>query len=236
MRTVAARSRIRRRGALAYSLAMRGVAVAALVTCGVQLAPPVARGQEASEDPTGEVVAESATEREARAAYDAGAVAFDEGRYSVALESFQRSHELSGRPALLYNIGLCFDRLRRDREALEAFEAYREAEPDTPHRRLVDARIAALRTALAQEERAREEQEAAAAARAAQDGALAASDEEEPDGGGSLLGEWWFWTVVGVVVLGGAAAAIGLAASGDRVQEPLPGTQGAVFATLTFGP
>jgi tetratricopeptide (TPR) repeat protein len=171
-------------------------------------------------------------DREAREAYEAGAVSFEEGRYSVALDFFQQSYALSGRPTLLYNIGLSLDRLRRDREALDAFERYLDAEPESEHRRQVSARIASLRAALAaeEEERAREERE-----REARDRALVAEANGEA-GGGSVFEAWWFWTIVGVLVAGGAATAIVLATSGDQVEEPLRGTNGAVFATLSFGP
>lgn len=89
-----------------------------------------------------------ASDEEARALYQAGRVAFDDGRFDDALEYFERSHELSGRPQLLYNIGSAADRLRRNAMALEHFEAYLEALPDAENRRSVEARIRLLRDAL----------------------------------------------------------------------------------------
>lgn len=85
----------------------------------------------------------------ARSLFDAGAIAYSEGRYGDALELFERSHALSQRPELLYNIALAHDRLRHDREALEAFRAYLEGTSDgAPHRDEVVSRVAVLERTL----------------------------------------------------------------------------------------
>lgn len=89
-----------------------------------------------------------AHDEEARALYQAGRVAFDDGRFEDALGYFERAHELSGRAELLFNIASAADRLRRNAVALENFEAYLEAVPDADNRRSVEARIALLRDAL----------------------------------------------------------------------------------------
>lgn len=91
----------------------------------------------------------SAADEEARARFESGRLAFAAGRYADALSDFRRAYELSQRPVLLYNIGVAADRLRRDQEALEAFERYlREVEaPD--NRAEVEARVVVLREQLA---------------------------------------------------------------------------------------
>lgn len=103
-----------------------------------------AAGAEAQPAPDGR-------DREARALFEAGEVAYQDGRFEDALQYFRRSHELSGRPQLLYNIGLSADQARRDEEALEAYEAFLAAVPDTSLRTRVETRIAALRAILAEE-------------------------------------------------------------------------------------
>jgi tetratricopeptide (TPR) repeat protein len=100
--------------------------------------------------------ADAETDEEARALYQAGRIAFDQGRFDSALDYFQRSYELSGRPALLFNIGSAADRLRRDEIALEAFERYLEEVPDSPDLASVQARIRVLRAAVAADEAAPE--------------------------------------------------------------------------------
>lgn len=93
--------------------------------------------------------APSADDREARGLFEAGREAFAAARYDRALEYFRQSYALSSRPALLYNIGQSADRLRRDQEALDAFEQYLQRVPDSAQRSTVEARIAFLRGALA---------------------------------------------------------------------------------------
>lgn len=86
---------------------------------------------------------------EARMLFQAGQVAFEEGRFENALEYFRRSYDLSGRAELLYNIGTAADRLRMDRDALEAFRRYVAERPDAPNRAEVEARIGVLERAVA---------------------------------------------------------------------------------------
>lgn len=98
--------------------------------------------------------AQDAVERadaEARSRFEAGRAAMAAGRTEDALVDFRRAYELSHRPALLYNIGVAADRLRRDDEALEAFEAYLASMPasDVTNRAEVEGRITVLRETIA---------------------------------------------------------------------------------------
>jgi tetratricopeptide (TPR) repeat protein len=93
--------------------------------------------------------ADDSVDQEARALYEAGKLAFEEGRFENALGHFERAFELSGRPRLLYNIGTAADRLRKDDVALAAFERYLTALPEAPNRSAVEARIEVLRAQLA---------------------------------------------------------------------------------------
>lgn len=96
-------------------------------------------------------------DHEARALFDAGNLAFSEGRYENAVEHFQRAYELSRRPELLYNIGVAAERLRRDAVALQAFRDYLAQVPDTAQRAAVESRIAILEAAVAARESGDEE-------------------------------------------------------------------------------
>src|SRR5688572_23198707 len=131
----------------------------------------------------------SPTETEARSLFEAGQAAFGDARYADALRYFRDAHRLSGRPALLYNIGVAADRLRQDQEALDAFERFlAEAPPGMRQRADAEARVAVLREAIAR-------------------GAAAppppAGDEGPPPSGGGGDGTAG-WIVLGV----GAATAI----------------------------
>ncbi|MFT3925013.1 MAG: hypothetical protein QM778_20930 [Myxococcales bacterium] len=103
---------------------------------------------------------------EARALFEAGKVAYEDGRYVDSLGYFERAYELSQRSALQYNIGLAYDRLRRDREAVAAFETYLNHEPDPERVSEVQNRVRALRASLAEAE-ANEQARADAAKRSA---------------------------------------------------------------------
>lgn len=90
---------------------------------------------------------------EARALFDAGRVAYDEGRLENALEHFRRAYELSPRVALLLNIARTAEQLRQDQLAVESYEQYlREAPPDSPHRARAQNRLDALRELMARSE------------------------------------------------------------------------------------
>lgn len=85
---------------------------------------------------------------EARALFDAGRHAFDDGRFVEALDLFRRSYERSGLPSLWYNIGVAADRASREAEALEAYERFVAGSPDNPRVRMVRGRIEVLQARL----------------------------------------------------------------------------------------
>ncbi len=160
-----------------------------------------ARAQEqAEEDPN--------TAR-ARALFDAGRTAFEANQYEDALRHFRESHALSGRSALLYNIGVSADRLRRDEEALEAFERYlREANSDAPQRGDAEARVRVLRQQI---ERAASTGSSTPAASSGGDATMALA-------GWSIFG-------VGLAVLATGAVFLGLGqAEADTFEGAAEGT------------
>jgi tetratricopeptide (TPR) repeat protein len=135
----------------------------------------------------------------ARWLFNSARDAFEAGDYETALQRFQQSYQLSGRPALLYNIGTTYDRLRRDADALAAFERYLELVPDSPSRSEIEARLTVLRASVQQAEnadaeRARIEAEAQAAEAARIEAEAQAEAEREAEEG---IPAWAFWTVAG---------------------------------------
>jgi hypothetical protein len=87
-------------------------------------------------------------DREARTLFEQGRVAYEDGRYRDAWDYFRQAYLLSQRPQLLYNVGQAADRLRKDREALEAFRMYLERVPKAENRREVENRVRALEQQL----------------------------------------------------------------------------------------
>lgn len=159
----------------------------------------------------------SSHDQEARSLYNAGRIAFNEGRFQNALDYFQRAYELSGRPGLLHNIGTTADRLRMDDLALQSFQQYLAEVPDAQNRSSVEARIVVLEQAVDANQHAVEPEpevqpvyvptpeEAAAAAAAAEQVDVVPVDEgfsPSPALTWSLIGGGAGLATVGVVMLG----------------------------------
>lgn len=168
-----------------------------------------AQGQ-AEEAPAPQEPADDAADTndaEGQALFQAGRHAFDDGRFTEALELFERAQARSGRSALYYNVALAADRAGLEERALEAYEAFVEGDPENPRVRMVSARIEVLRQQLA--ERADRGEET--------------SDEnadpqgtdpvETPSEGG---GRVWSYVLLGAgVALGAAATGVWLRARSD---------------------
>ena len=159
----------------------RPLAVLALVASLVSLQPALA----AAQDPDPERQAQ--LDEAARLTFESAREAYAAGDYETALRRFQQAYELSGRPGLLYNIAQALDRLRRDEETVEYLRRYLREAPDARNRDEVEARIAVLDRAIA-EQRARE----AAAANNAQNVAASEADagagaDTTPSGGAGSI-------------------------------------------------
>ncbi|MGB5694325.1 MAG: hypothetical protein WBM46_01615 [Polyangiales bacterium] len=91
---------------------------------------------------------------EAKEAFASGTRAYADGDFETALASFKRAYELTESPDLLYNIATVSDRMRRDEEALKAYEGYLEARPQSADREHVEGRIDVLRKSIEEHRRA----------------------------------------------------------------------------------
>jgi len=131
--------------------------------------------------------------------YQAGETAFAAGEYDSAMRLFESSYELSQRPGLLYNMGHCADRLRRDEDAIRYFTEYLERAPqDAANRDEAERRLRALHEAEAAR-RAEAERAVTAPVESTSPSTVPAST------GGDITSEGWFWPVVGggAVLIGG---------------------------------
>ncbi len=180
---------------------------------------------------------------EARLMFEAGARAYEAGDYEAALRRYEEAYELSGRPALLFNIGTAHERLRHDREALEAYQRFLEEVPDASNRSFVEGRIELLSRSAAAASDPDVESEApdlrvhpadtSADTQSAEVAAPLSSTSSSEDEGTALTKKWWFWTLVGVVVVGaGVGLAVGLSGRGGGSADPVPGNFGGVVVTL----
>ena len=186
----------------------------------------------------------SSRDEEARMLFEAGRVAYAAGRFEDALGYFERTHEMSGRTVLLYNVGSAADKLRRDSVALTAFRSYLEAVPAADNREEVEARIRVLEQVVAADQAratpnitpppADPTVEAAAERTRERElnASLAGRGQEDDRDDGSVFSKWWFWTIVGVVVVGATIGAIAAASSSGGLGPFQTGDDGSVHMTL----
>lgn len=158
----------------------------------------------------------NAAEQEARSHFESGKAAYQAGQYELALAEFQRSFELSHKPQLQYNLGLSYDRLRRDGEALEAFEAYLNWEPNGERSAEVQARVAALKRAIGAR---------MVGPTTATDKPDASSPPPAHDDRGRRKRLWWIigGTAVAVIVVGITVGVLASNSDGERPREPNTG-------------
>src|SRR5579862_3377041 len=80
----------------------------------------------------------------ARAYFQAGVEAYDEGRYEVALREFQHSHALSHNPELYFNMAACEEHENHFQAAALLLRQYLIEKPGADDRPKVEARIKVL--------------------------------------------------------------------------------------------
>jgi tetratricopeptide (TPR) repeat protein len=54
---------------------------------------------------------------------------FNEGEYRQAIDQYRKAHALSQEPLLLFNVGLCFEKLDDRASAIASYRDYLDAEP-----------------------------------------------------------------------------------------------------------
>lgn len=80
----------------------------------------------------------------ARAAYNIGKAAYENGDYQTAYDKFKESFQLSHEPALLYNVASALQGLKRPHEAAEALRSFLRLQPNDPDAPKIQQRIATL--------------------------------------------------------------------------------------------
>jgi tetratricopeptide (TPR) repeat protein len=88
------------------------------------------------------------TNPDARARFEAGVAAYEEGRYRDAVERFKEADELAPSPLLSFNIAKVYERMADNRNALASYRAYLRRLPNASNREAVQGRISALERTL----------------------------------------------------------------------------------------
>jgi tetratricopeptide (TPR) repeat protein len=162
-------------------------------------APPLVHASPApAPQPTTAVHAD----QEARASFEAGKAAFDNGDYAAALVQFEHAYALSQRSLLLYNLGLAHDRLQHEERALEAYEAYLAANPNDERAADARARVKVLRAGID-------------ARRAAASAPAASAPRDEPLDPKRRRRRLWIGVGFGVAAIGAGVAAAFIASKDD---------------------
>jgi tetratricopeptide (TPR) repeat protein len=84
-------------------------------------------------------------EEAARVHFLSGQAYYDQAAYADALREFNEAYRISNRPALLYNVALCYERLDKFSEAIVSMQQYLDASPKAEDRASVEARIERLK-------------------------------------------------------------------------------------------
>jgi len=168
----------------------------------------------------------------AKKSFADGTQAYANGEFDAALSNFRRAYALTGSPDLLYNIATVSDRMRRDEDALEAYEGYLKARPKSADREHVAGRIDVLRAAI--EARKRAELDAEIEARSAAIEAAARVKAERP------LTEYvgpgpgpWITIGVGSAAIVSGAVLIGLGQRDEKaIENAEPGSSYAMVQDM----
>jgi tetratricopeptide (TPR) repeat protein len=168
---------------------------------------------------------------EARDAFERGRSAYERGRFGEAVTWYERAHELSPHPTLLFNIGRAADSDGSGERAIQAYSAYLEAVPGADNREFVEGRLERLRATLAATNGAPSSGASASEATSIAPAAVAVAAAAEPtpfsvgasgpvqrDESASARPVWkrgWFWATVGAVVVTGVVVGIVAARAGS---------------------
>jgi hypothetical protein len=149
----------------------------------------------------------------ARIHFHAGTDYFERGDYENALRELEIAHQMSGRPALLYNIGACLERMGRLVEAADRLEAY------------VAAQTSASGSEMSGSETAGSETAGSETAGSETPGDASTSDTSRtPSGGRTPHVASWIVLGVGGAALAGFAVLGGLALAEDGALASRCGT------------
>lgn len=162
-----------------------------------------ARAQDSAED--------GANEGDARMHFRLGRAYHESGRFAEAATEFQRAYELSGRPALLYNVFVAHRDAGNLGPAIGALREYLRLNPDAEEREQLTARLAAM-------ERLAEQQGVAVAQPATTGTTTSAAPtptRSDTPAGGSTWTPGWILVGVGAAAVAGGIVT-GILALGEQ--------------------
>lgn len=88
--------------------------------------------------------ADQSAERRALVLFEAAELRYQEGRFDEAIGLLEEAWAIHPAPPILYNLGRAHEELGHTDQAIDAYRRYLQAEPSSPARGEVEARIEAL--------------------------------------------------------------------------------------------
>ncbi len=150
-------------------------------------------------------------------------LAYKTGDFEKALEEYQASYKLFSHPALLFNLGQTYRRLKQYEKAVQSYESFlREAAPNSEKRDDAKSHVAELKALIASEQKSQNTPPNEVVAPEAPppppapppvqlapvvQTSVATTPNTSTEKHTPTYRKWWLWTVVGA---GAAAVAIGL--------------------------
>src|SRR5688572_6655498 len=95
--------------------------------------------------------AQTDADAQARAHYDRALVHYNLSEWDEAIREFKKAYELSKAPGLLFNIAQAYRLQGNKRMVLSSYKSYLRLDPGAPNRAEVEARIAELDKAIAED-------------------------------------------------------------------------------------
>jgi tetratricopeptide (TPR) repeat protein len=86
---------------------------------------------------------------QAKTKYIEGKQHYEAGKFDLALAAFTEAYNLSNKPDLLFNLGVCSEKLGQDRKAIAYYELYLEENPEASDRHEVAMRLDELKASQA---------------------------------------------------------------------------------------
>lgn len=176
-----------------------------------------ARGSEAREEPASVEREPSKRGKRDRSdeferSFARGVELYEQGRYSLSIEEFERAYQIKNLPRVLYNMARAHFKLGHSREALALYERFlsTDAAPPLEQKQQAEEDMRTARRLIEAEEQI---QAGTPALRA--DGAGTAADAQlttpprdvQPQT--PIVKRWWFWTILGGAAAAGVAAGVG---------------------------
>ncbi len=149
---------------------------------------------------------------EARAHHELAKIEFAKAKFAEALSEFRKAYELAPIPDLLYNIGLCQERLSDWAGAVETYDRYLAARPNADERGILEGKMGELR------QKAAPPPPVVAPMPVAPPPIVAPRVVEKRPAAPPLpvYKRWWFWTAAAAVVAAGVGTGFAVAITTNK--------------------